>query len=467
MDKLLTEIGQTEDRISQIQQEISTIDRESQSLKTEREQLQEKLIREGNAMSVDELNKQKDLLAALKEKDIALKTKLKDMLDIAPFAISGNLLTRLKKQVDVEKQSKQVLSNSEAINAALLKTHDNIISEIDDIDISINQMEVLKSIIDDVFHENFVSNSLEASNNTAKSLLDYSISEENEFQALYDKIIYSYNALFRQLVKDIKNNSLFLVKTQKKINAVENTDFSTDIKAARDRKNAVDLKLQQLEKDARSLSEQLGVLTKELAVKKKQQTEVLKYIRVDEKDKEKDIIAERLILELNSFLYGLKNKRKNSLANKIKSEIDTLMHKDDFIHNVRIEIKEDIIDIILLDSKDEEISKDKLSKGEQQLYATAILKALVDESGISFPVFIDSPLQKFDAIHAHNIITKFYPSVAKQVVIFPLLGKELSKEEYGALLPYVSGAYIIHNDNGRSFLAASNPDIIFNDFDFS
>jgi hypothetical protein len=37
---------------------------------------------------------------------------------------------------------------------------------------------------------------------------------------------------------------------------------------------------------------------------------------------------------------------------------------------------------------DEIIDKDSLSKGEQQLYATALLKALVDESGIKFPVFI-------------------------------------------------------------------------------
>ena len=62
------------------------------------------------------------------------------------------------------------------------------------------------------------------------------------------------------------------------------------------------------------------------------------------------------------------------------------------------------------------------------MYATAILNALVEESGIEFPVFIDSPLQKFDSIHSRNVITKFYPSVSKQVVIFPLLGKELSGE---------------------------------------
>ena len=157
----------------------------------------------------------------------------------------------------------------------------------------------------------------------------------------------------------------------------------------------------------------------------------------------------------------MRHKRKQSLEAKIKSEIDVLMHKSDFIHKVRIDLEEDIIDINLLDSKGELINKEKLSKGEQQLYATAILKALVDESNIEFPVFIDSPLQKFDSIHSKNIITKFYPAVSKQVVIFPLLGKELSAGEYEALLPNVNKSYVIKNYNGVSSLVEVEPSKLF------
>ena len=124
-------------------------------------------------------------------------------------------------------------------------------------------------------------------------------------------------------------------------------------------------------------------------------------------------------------------------------------------------MKENIIEIELIDKSGEIISKEKLSKGEQQLYATAILKALVEESGIDFPVFIDSPLQKFDSIHSRNIITKFYPSVSKQVVIFPLLGKELSEDEYNALLPNVNKVYIIENEEGCSSFRKVTPNKLF------
>ena len=76
---------------------------------------------------------------------------------------------------------------------------------------------------------------------------------------------------------------------------------------------------------------------------------------------------------------------------------------------------------------------------------------MVDESGIDFPVFIDSPLQKFDKEHSSNVIQQFYPSISDQVVLFPLLEKELSKKEYDLLKPNLSGVYLIGNEpNGSS-----------------
>ena len=126
------------------------------------------------------------------------------------------------------------------------------------------------------------------------------------------------------------------------------------------------------------------------------------------------------------------------------------MHKEDFIENVRVNVYDDYMDIDLLDKKNNIIDKNILSKGEQQLYATALLKALVVESGISFPVFIDSPLQKFDKSHSANIIKEFYPTISDQVVLFPLLEKELTYSEFELMKNYISKVYIIDNVNKNS-----------------
>ena len=453
LDKLTYNVTDIENRIKSNETERERIDGDIQRYRVESVQLQERLIREGNAISVEELKKQKELCSVLKNKDLKLKEQLRDLLDIAPFAISGGLFARLVNQAIAEKKIKSSVANCAAINTALQSTRLQLIEMVPKLDLSETQRKAIEKLIANVFSQNIIQTDHAQSANI-KVLLDYNDNEINELQALFDHIRYSFNTMFKQLVKDIKNNALFLAKTQRKIAAAEYDDDNAEIKELRRQKNEVDELLSQFELQSRQLSEQIGTLNKELSVYKKQLSEVAKHVRVDKSDKAKDVIAERLITELTTFLFELRAKRKFSLEKKIMAGIDMLMHKIDFIHNVRIDLKDDIIEIDLLDKAGEIINKEKLSKGEQQLYATAILNALVEESGIEFPVFIDSPLQKFDSIHSHNIITKFYPNVSKQVVIFPLVGKELSEDEYNALLPNVNSVYIIENDDACSSFKA-------------
>lgn len=460
LDKLQTGVANLETQIKTKEEERENVDNYIQQYRAEAVQLQERLIREGNAISIEELKKQKELLVILKDKDLKLKSQLRDMLDIAPFAISGKLFAELMEQVVVEKKIKTTAASCAAINAALQLTHNQIADGVSKLELTAQQKQAIKNIIADIFANNVVETTEQEMTNV-KVLVDFNDNESNEFQALFDNIRYSFSTIFKQLVKDIKNNALFIARTQRKIVEAEYDDGNADINEIRIRKVEVDEMLSQYDIQSRKLSEQIGTLNKDLKVLKKQLSETVKNIRVDKADKEKDIIAERLIGELTTFLFELKAKRKYSLEKKIMAGIDVLMHKADFIHDVRIDLHDDIIEIELLDKTGENISKEKLSKGEQQLYATAILNALVEESGIEFPVFIDSPLQKFDSIHSRNIITKFYPSVSKQVVIFPLLGKELSEDEYNALLPNVNRVYVIENKEGCSSFKKIIPDKLF------
>ena len=466
--KLIKLTGEVEDIESSINQRESSrreLSVQMDSLRAEKDQLQEKLIREGNAISVDELEKLKAGLAAIKDRDSQLKAQLREMMDIAPFAISGELFSKAIQQSLHEQKSKAKTANAETLMAALVSAQQTIIEGSTELKLSAKQKELLATIIDDSFSKAISRYAPERKGLDTRVLFDFTEEEHNSFKSLYDNIKLSFSVSFKQLVKDIKNNSNFLQKTQRKVSAAELDDGNAQIREIRARKTIVDHQIKYIEEESQKLSEQIGILNRDLVVKKKQLSECMKLVKVDDMDKGKDAIAERLIIELNDFLCRLREKRKTSLETKIKNEIDILMHKTDFIDSVSMDILDNIIEINLLDRDGRIINKEKLSKGEQQLYATAILKALVDESGISFPVFIDSPLQKFDSIHSKNIISKFYPAVSKQVVIFPLLGKELSESEYENLLPNVNSAYVIQNKDGMSSFIEVNPANIFNYID--
>jgi DNA sulfur modification protein DndD len=181
-------------------------------------------------------------------------------------------------------------------------------------------------------------------------------------------------------------------------------------------------------------------------------SEFEKNFNLIEQDLKKYRVTEKLLEKIKTVISRVKEEKKFALQKTIVLGLKRLMHKENFVKDVEVNIYDDVMDINLIDQKDNYIDKDNLSKGEQQLYATALLKALVDESGIEFPVFIDSPLQKFDKDHSRNIIQEFYPNISNQVVLFPLLEKELTEKEYELMKPNLSQVYMIeHTEKDSAF----------------
>lgn len=435
------------------------IDEEIASKRQISEQYQEKLIREGNSISLSELNNLKVLRDTLKLKDNQIKNSLKELLELAPFAIAGKKLSEAIEQMIYESKYHQTNQNIALIHDKLQEIHNSLSKKVLSLNFSAEVKKEFIQIVDETFYAQSFQEDLK--DNIGKMIINFTIEEQAEFQSIYENIKYSFSQVFRHLVKDEKNNKIFLNKTIRKISQAESNDDDLLIKDIREEKAKVEKQILELEKESRKTSENIGAYQRELGVKAKLIAEYSRKVSLDESDKQKDKLAERLINELDEFLYKLKSEKKTSLEISIRHELNKLMHKISYISKVEVDIDGDIIDIHLFDRELQEINKESLSKGEQQLYATAILKALVDESEIKFPIFIDSPLQKFDKIHSQKIITEFYPNISDQVVLFPLLEKELSKDEYEKLLPYINKTYIIHNDGHKSMFVEAVPDQLF------
>lgn len=459
LNKLIKEAEELQKLILHLIENQNNIDDEISNKRLLSDQYQEKLIREGNSISISELNGLKELRDALRTKDNQLKNDLKELIELAPFAISGKKLFETAKQVDYESKHLQKDKNISIVNEKLLEVKSELATRISKTRLS----DDLKKEFADIITKSFKIESIhkDLQNSAGKIIVDFSEEEENEFRAVYDNIRYSYSQVFRQLVKDEKNNKLFLNKTIRRITQAESNDDDLLIKELRHGKAKVEKQITDLEKESRKISENIGAHQKELSIKSKLIAELSKRVSLDDIDKRKDELAERLINELKEFLIKLRSDKKVSLEHKIRLELNKLMHKVDFVDKVRVDIDEDMIDIHLYGKDNQKINKDILSKGEQQLYATAILKVLVDESEIKFPVFIDSPLQKIDRVHSRKIISEFYPNISEQVILFFLLEKELSKDEYEVLSPLVNKTYIIKNSGQNSMFIEIEPCYLF------
>ncbi len=416
------------------------------SHRKEDEKLQILLLREGNSTTLEELNRQEALLQTTKNKDIDYKQRLKQFLEFAPFAISGKLLQQTKLQLEHDFSLLQSQNDVRSQNYLLLNISMEMQETFNHISVSPKQKKQLA----DSFNQIVAKYQSKITDETP--LLNITKEDFDDFLSVFSNTTTTYRIEFEHLANDYRKNKQVLDRTNRNIASMHSKENDSVIKSIRKKKNKSEQKITGLEYKIRKLYEEIGSLNREQAVVNRQISELSKKVSLDDSDIKKDKVAEQLISELKTFLVSLKNEKKISLERRIKATLNSLMHKTDFIGKVDVLINDDMIDIDLYASDGNMIKKEMLSKGEQQLYASSLLKALVEESGIEFPVFIDSPLQKFDKSHANKIITEFYPTVSKQVILFPLLHKELTENELETMKPFVSAAYLLKNENSYSYI---------------
>lgn len=442
---LLKKQGEFENEIEKVKQHTSDCEKELASLRAEDESMQLQLMREGNNATTLEIQRVESIIMSAKQKDEEYKKQLKTFIDYAPFAISGKLFQATREQLEHdyklnEDKNLQLSKNlvvSDITSDLLLMLSKVILPQ----ETSFALQQEIQSILDkykgDVSEE--------------QTLLPLQEHDYEEFMAVYNNVTTTYKAEFEHLADDYRKNKQILERNSRRLSNINSKESDELIKSIRSKKNDIEHLISEKDREIRLTHETLGTLTQELATVSKQVSELSKKVSLDDSDAKKDKVAEQLISELSTFLVSLKQEKKFSLERRIKGVLNNLMHKEDFIGRVEVIINGEDMDIELYTVDDKLIKKDSLSKGEQQLYATSILKALVDESGIQFPVFIDSPLQKFDKSHATKIITEFYPQISKQVVLFPLLYKELTADEYEVMKPLVNATYLIKNDTTQSY----------------
>ncbi|PHY08248.1 MAG: DNA sulfur modification protein DndD [Nitrosarchaeum sp.] len=156
-------------------------------------------------------------------------------------------------------------------------------------------------------------------------------------------------------------------------------------------------------------------------------------------------LASKVQKVLDEYIEKLKIKKLDLLEKYLLEEIQRLMHKENLITTVSV--NKETFDITLHD-KNGPIPKELLSKGEKQMFATAVLLALAKTSGKPLPFMIDTPLARLDVSHRDNLIEKFFPYASHQVVIFST-DSEIDEKYYTKMKPYLARSYAMEYVPGK------------------
>ena len=464
---LMIDVDDLEESIESNKEKIKEYEEQIDSKKLESNQIQESLIRNGSTITIEELNALRDNGSELEEKFKELSDELKQSYDIIPLAITGSLLVDIAEKINEEFAVKNAEFDQEKVEEVTNNIINDLISQERPKNLVIDyriQDFYVKSV-SKLIKKHFFGDTKEVPSNF-KELHAFSATEKNELNEFINQLKLSFKESFHRITGEynlIRNESNAI---KKKIREAEENKENPIIQADREKKEKIDNEISSLQIEIGKLQKENEDNSNEIIKKKKAIDKITEKIQVSKQNEEKDKVTERIVKKLQVFIQNFKEEKKKSLESHMLKGLNTLMHKKAFISRVEVRIIGEDIDINLFDKRDALINKGDLSKGEQQMYATALLQGLVEESYIKFPVFIDSPMQKFDVDHAHNIVKHFYPKVSEQVVLFPLIKKEMSKEEFDILLPHISDTFLLNNiDNDSTKFIHVDAKNLFNEFE--
>lgn len=449
--KLEAELSSIDEQIDEYQLNIEESREKRNEKNKDIRDLQEKLIKSGSLITVEELQELREREENLLKKQESLQAELKESYEFIPFAIAAGKLLEVEGQLENEANYKSAKFKEENISGVTTKILTDLltIDKPKNLTIDHNVHSWYAATFEKLIRKHFFDNTPTLP--TEFELIhDFSDSERASLNALLSNIKLSFREKFRNINSEYIFTKNEVNSIRRKIRDAESNQEDPIIESYRNQKEELQKDVLKVEENIDSYNRAVGDLSGRKTQLNKKIEELSKKLAVSEQKKEKDKVLSRQISILRNFISEFKNKKKQSLEKQIFEGLSTLLHKKEFIKKVEVNIIGEDIDIVLRNGRGEEIKKESLSKGEQQMYATSILRALVEESDFDFPIFIDSPMQKFDEQHAENIVKYFYPNVSEQVVLFPLINKEMTESEFNLLFDKIAKTYLIDNVNEDS-----------------
>ena len=385
--------------------------------------------------------------AEFKEKKLYLRTKLEQIeeeirnicADILPFTLIPKQIESVQKQLETDQTLLKNTFEKEILESSFADIQSKVNSKKFWNDLSVDsavKAELLSKL------SNIFEQTAEKSTITEKSMFNFSANDTS-------KLI--------ELINKIKNNTgKRLEKSTKKFNEtydeLQKVEISLTSAPTDDEIGPLISQLNKMNKEIGSLETEIeqkhSLIATEKALIKTINVKMREIVADKHKSKRNTRgadIAQKVENVLEEYSQRLRKSKLKLLEDYLLQGIQMLIHKENFIE--KVSINKETFEVALY-RKDDELKKSELSKGEQQMFATAVLWALAKTSGRPLPFIIDTPLARLDKEHRVSLIEQFFPIASHQVLIFST-DTEVDENFYPKLQPYITRSYSMIYDSKK------------------
>jgi DNA sulfur modification protein DndD len=151
----------------------------------------------------------------------------------------------------------------------------------------------------------------------------------------------------------------------------------------------------------------------------------------------------RVRTSLMSFKLAVIQRHARRIEELILESFKHLMRKSTMVASIRIDPAS--FDMDLRDDDGTSLPADRLSAGERQLLAVAILWGLAKASGRNLPAVIDTPLGRLDSVHRRHMVERYFPHASHQVLLLST-DEEINEAQLDRLRPFIGRSYRLDYD---------------------
>lgn len=125
--------------------------------------------------------------------------------------------------------------------------------------------------------------------------------------------------------------------------------------------------------------------------------------------------SKRVRTTLDKFRVKVIERHVANMEALMLESFQELLRKEDLVHGLKIDPES--FEVTLMGKHGKTLPFDRLSAGERQLLATAMLWGLARASGRPIPTVIDTPLGRLDSSHRKHLVERYFPKASHQVLL--------------------------------------------------
>lgn len=207
-----------------------------------------------------------------------------------------------------------------------------------------------------------------------------------------------------------------------------------------------------IEGDARRLDERVESLRRERdeldrALSSVRQSLVSQAVEHDEAIRMAKL-AQRTQATMRDFLHRATAHKIERLSDLVTRSFQFLLRKQSLV--ARVQIHPETFKIDLFDDAGKALPKGRLSEGEKQIFAIAVLWGLAQASPRQLPSIIDTPMARLDSEHRQHLVERYFPNASHQVIILST-DTEVERDYFEQLRPRLARSYhLAYDDDDRS-----------------